>query len=468
MRHQKLIARRGATTRDDLTLVLSCALAARVLVPIVALVAYGGDDYFQRSDSIGYLRLASQLADCARFGSSEEAEIVRTPGYPLFMTLGLLVDRPVAVTIALQILLGALSSCGVYMLARSLADITAGTDSRTVALGAGLFHALDPLSAVHSSLLLSETLFTTLLILHLQLMVRYYQSGALRYANQSALALAAGTLVRPASYYWPFIVAALLLFIRPVPWLVRPPVARVGPALLFLLISIGPPVLWQARNLVQAGYSGYSAIRETNLYSYIGASMEARSTGEPWTTVRARRNDRLNLLEKEHRWTRAERYGYMRRDAMLLIAERPVTYLTVHAAAILETLAPTFSNYVLLYDPDFAGLRLIRRLMGGHYPPPGEFLTALPTYLLVGLACMGQYLLALIGLRRILPTRNGGLILVLAATTYFLLIAGGAAEASSDRFRHPVMPIICLLAGFGASQVWTNRTATQPPASTSA
>ena len=63
MRHQKLkLASPGVSARDDLTIILSCALAARVLVPILALAVYGGDEYLQRSDRVGYLHLASQLA----------------------------------------------------------------------------------------------------------------------------------------------------------------------------------------------------------------------------------------------------------------------------------------------------------------------------------------------------------------------------------------------------------------------
>ena len=83
-------------------------------------------------------------------------EIRRTPGYPLLLTLGVLADRIAAVTIAVQILLGMATVWMVALLARRV--IGAGTgDASRFSLWAAAAYALDPLSILYPSLLLTRT-----------------------------------------------------------------------------------------------------------------------------------------------------------------------------------------------------------------------------------------------------------------------------------------------------------------------
>jgi uncharacterized membrane protein HdeD (DUF308 family) len=63
-----------------------------------------------------------------------------------------------------------------------------------------------------------------------------------------------------------------------------------------------------------------------------------------------------------------------------------------------------------------------------------------------GILLGAYYLLALVGLmsRRF---SSGATALLVATAIYFVLISGGPASLS--RFRHPVMPIVCLFAAAG-------------------
>ena len=195
-----------ATRRRDLLAVLTVALLARLLVPIVATVVHDVGSLLEaHADSPPYLGLAESLTG-GHFTRNGAPEVLRTPGYPLFVALGVFIGHPIGLTILLQVILGSLAAVTVYALAEDTTASLGYRDSRRVALLAGLFYALDPLSIIHSSFVLSETLFTTLLLAHLYILLRYFKTGSLRYVVMSGALAVAAIFVRPAAMYWPFVV----------------------------------------------------------------------------------------------------------------------------------------------------------------------------------------------------------------------------------------------------------------------
>ena len=226
------------TRRHELLLVLLAALFARLLVPIIA-GTFRDISYFSISDdSHQYLQLAESLT-AGSFYRDGAAEVLRTPGYPLLVALGVLAGQPIGLTILLQVVLGGMAAVLVYALAQRLAARLGCRNSRRVALFAGLLYALDPLSVVHSSFLLSETLFTTLLIAHLFVLSRYFDTGLMRHVAMSGILAAACAFVRPSAQYWPFLVVGVLLF-RPAPGTIQRRLARLTPVLVFLLLAFTP------------------------------------------------------------------------------------------------------------------------------------------------------------------------------------------------------------------------------------
>ena len=431
-----------ATRRRDLLAVLTVALLARLLVPIVATMVHDVGSLLEaHADSPPYLRLAELLTG-GHFTRNGVPEILRTPGYPLLVALGVFIGHPIGLTILLQVILGSLAAVTVYALAEDTTTSLGCRDSRRVALSAGLFYALDPLSIIHSSFVLSETLFTTLLLAHLSILLRYFKTGSLRYVVMSGALAVAATFVRPAAMYWPFVVGGVLLFLR-VPNRVGHVFTRLAPAFVFLVITLTPLMLWTARNQHVAGYSQYSAAGDFNLYINLGSAIE----GIEWTTAL----QRADMLAMQNGWTPAERYEFMRREGIRLIVSQPMKHLVVHAKAVLKSLTPGFTMYVRIYHPDYGSESTLERLFGGTALRVPDLLAALPVYFLVGLACAGQYGLALIGLRRGFMARNGLTVLLWASAVYFLLMAGAVGDMATARMRHPAMPAICVLAGLGAS-----------------
>ena len=318
-------------------------------------------------------------------------------------------------------------------------------DAHHVGTWAALFAALDPMLVVYSGVLLSETLFTAVFVVHLYVLLSVLddpRSGMVRPAGAGLLA-AAATFVRPISYFWPFVAAAFLAAAGR-----RQHRSRV--CLAFLVAALLPCVAWQVRNAVQTGYTGFSATSAYNLYYLNAAGTLARIEGVPFDEVRTRLNARVRNLD-----TQAERAGYMRREGLRIVLTNPVTSLGVHlqgAARVL--LDPGATRWRKLYGGQSLGLvaqtfdlgmwSTFMRLWRDHHPTLAILTLVLAPILLAQLAG------AVLGVFRCWSQRTAAVLVLLGVVAYFLAVSGGPLAQS--RFRHPIMPVVCVLMAAGISK----------------
>ncbi|MGH7194426.1 MAG: glycosyltransferase family 39 protein, partial [Candidatus Saccharimonadales bacterium] len=153
--------------RKPILLILGLACVLRLATPLLALAFASETPLFREPDSFGYLDVAKQLASTGRFAIDGKPEIVRTPGYPLLLSIGVLARHVNAVTFGVQIALGCITVWLVFRLGLlCFAD-------RRAALAAAALLACEPLSVLYASKLLSETVFTTLVTLAIWFTARY-------------------------------------------------------------------------------------------------------------------------------------------------------------------------------------------------------------------------------------------------------------------------------------------------------
>src|SRR6266852_7004003 len=134
--------------------ILGVALFVRSFIPIVVHLYSRDITIFHAPDTASYVEPARQLIAHGRFFASDGTpEIIRTPGYPMLLILGLSLDRLELVTIALQILI----SCFTVYLVYRTADLLFETEG--IALLAAALYAVEPLSILYTSILITETLF---------------------------------------------------------------------------------------------------------------------------------------------------------------------------------------------------------------------------------------------------------------------------------------------------------------------
>src|SRR3569623_220625 len=220
--------------------VLALAFGLRYLIPLLGWMFVAPALLVREPDSASYLRAAEELDSAATFGRPGAPDLVRTPGYPLFLIPGLRFNRVDLVTIVLQIGLGCITTLLVYRLGVLIFE------RHDCAIASALLYACEPISALYCSKLLTETLFTALLTLSLERLgcwVRRRQGGNLLAA---AGAQAAAMYVRPIAYVLPCILAFVLVASLWKQWPSRRQL--ITRAATFALLSMAPAWAWQARN----------------------------------------------------------------------------------------------------------------------------------------------------------------------------------------------------------------------------
>ena len=423
---------------------MGIALLLRVLLPVASTIAVGNEGVFLFPDSTGYIRPAEELLRTGRFANDGSPEIMRTPGYPILLAIGILLGKPVLVTIALQVVLSLLTVWLVHRITVLMFE------NENAAAAAALLYALEPLSILYTTLILTETLFASLVAAFFFCLADYFKRRqALGTLILAALALSASVYVRPVSYYLPVLATlallpALLVRFRKIKYALH--------ALVFLAVSLGLVTTWQVRNRVETGYRGFSAISDLNLYLYQGASARAKAEGLPFQEVQRR----LRLFEghpEQSSWTEAQRSAFMRREGVRMILRHPAAYTQIHLGGMVRILFdPGSVDYLKLFQayPRLGGLLaniadrgLASVLFGLLKGNPLVFWLQLLFFVLLA----AYYALALLGLISRSRADVWDKVALVAIIAYFVLISGGPHGYS--RFRHPAMPFLCVLAGHG-------------------
>lgn len=433
----------------NIWLVLGLALFLRTLLPLLGYCYTHDVTIFYTPDTDSYIVPARELIAHHRFFSDGAPEILRTPGYPLLLTAGLLLDRLELVTITLQILLNCFTVFMVYRTACLLFE----REKRAV-IAAGLY-SIDPLSILFASLLSAETLFTAIVMIGVYYLVRYLRRQSLGDLLVSASALAASVYVRPIGYFLPLIIAAELAT-----WALvthgQNKLRVLAPAFAFVIVSVGLAGFWQVRNKVESGYSGFSAIASDNMYFIGAASVLAAQQHVPYYGMRDRlgyQDQRLYIQEhpEQKNWSVAQRINYINRAAEHILLGGSLTYTWIYFDGLLRgTFDPGSTEFLRFFDlyPKEGGLLTVEvdkgiiSTIGSLFANPLLFWSTaimLPL-LLISLSCA---CITLCG-RVIL---DPAILAVSLMTGYYMAIAGGPGDWG--RFRHPAMPIICVLAADG-------------------
>jgi hypothetical protein len=290
---------------------------------------------------------------------------------------------------------------------------------------------------------------------------------------------AAATYIRPVSYFLPGWIAIAMIVASV---LQRREVRRlVLASVVFVATATVPPAAWQVRNAVVAGYNGISSVADINLYYYeAGAVLAAEQTISADEATRQLgfydQEVYLRLHPEQRDMTPVERYPFMRREGLKIIMGHPLTYAFVRfkgtANLVLDPGSLCYARYLDLY-PEFRsyGQRLERggivetakglvdtALFFARHRPLLFWLSAAFGLYLVGVyACL---VVSLVCRRLCLSLAS---VVLLAVVAYFVLMSGAVGNA---RYRHPVMPLVAIFAGYGACHVWGRVRAQRRAAST--
>ncbi len=210
----------------------------------------------------------SLLSDLQFLNESGKAEILRTPGYPMFLAVFKTIFGSSWVEFVI-IAQNALNIFAVLMLYILLYHLSGNNKAAFIG---GCIAAMNIHDIYFACFILSDSLFQSILWISISLFVIFLTSEKKHYLLESMILLMIGIFVRPVGMYLPVClgIGALLYF------LIKQKKQKAFYSLFIILFVCYIPVLmWQFRNRSLTGFSGFSAISSHNLYYYHVAGINA-------------------------------------------------------------------------------------------------------------------------------------------------------------------------------------------------
>lgn len=418
--------------------VIAVAIAARV--GWAAWVAHAHPEAVTSADTPGYLGPARALIEEGRFSLSAQNDtpmFLRTPGYPVLLGAILWVTGSEWSVSPIQAALSAFIVVVVVLAGRWTLGPAGG-------LAAGLLVALDPLQFALSGTILTEMLASLMLAgvvaAAVPVFVRPPDQVGIRHVVVLGALIAAATMVRPTTYYFPAIVVVMLAArFRRIPR--RSMLALVLAFVLPIVVVVGA---WQVRNRRELHSSQVSGTQSVTLYCWHAAEVTARANGV------GMRDARRQLECPPGGWDdlAAVCPSWWACDARRPLADGPswdemgrrgIEILTDHPVESAEVFARGLVREIV--GP---GTDTVRRFL---HVRSSAVLTALLlswNALMWSLAFVG----AVVGLR---SRRRWFWGFVITTVGYVLVISAGAN--SGARFRAPLVPLLALLAALGLRHV---------------
>jgi 4-amino-4-deoxy-L-arabinose transferase-like glycosyltransferase len=428
-----------------IALILGLALLLRCLLVLTWFVLDGDRLALHYPDTATYLAPAHSLLANGTFERDASPEIIRGPGYPLLLSLGLAVGSVEGVTISLQILL---SVATVYLIYRCALTI----DPRMkVALLAATLYAIEPLSVMYCCFLLTETLFTFLLVGFLFFLLRFLRDRATSSLCVAGLLLIASAFVRPVSYYLPIVIGGLLLVTTSRDRRVWQPVAWAAGFFLCCALPLGA---WQLRNWHLTQYPGFSAIVESDLYFYQQAQVIAALEGRSLEDVQTKlgKFDPEVVFQQHPTWqglSPGQLHVQMGVEAKQVIASHPLVYAGLHLRSILTALVTPGSGDVMRLTKSFGGRGQPITSTAGESSVIGRVASGGQVRIVVAVALSAlaavYVMVAICGCFQEIPWRFRWTLLAIGGYFWFV----SCLPQPPARLRHPLMPILCLLAAHG-------------------
>jgi 4-amino-4-deoxy-L-arabinose transferase-like glycosyltransferase len=441
---------------------MRCKLLAILMLAALALrlglltAAFGNPGGVFTPDSYGYVQLADHLRNDWEFRAHEAVlpEIFRTPGYPLFLLIGVPYgEAPMQsagwrVVLLAQVVLDVLLVGLTYLLGKWAVSHRAG-------LAAAAFQAVAPVAIASSCRVLSDSVYAFLLTVALLLFVRHLRGkGHSRTLMACAAVLAVACYVRPVG----LAMAALLLVLL----LIRPHrLLRAGPFALVLVLALLP---WVLRNVFEAGYVGFSSFAGDSAYAFSAPAVLAEAENMSWDEAKehlsGKERQRYRELVDERMESlrelgtiQGEMARWRSRRVRELMFSHPFTSARAHLTGCVGFFLPGGTDVLEVVGATYGGKNTLRVLRSKgpwaaakHYfggNTPAAMLAGVQMALLfaVKLALAVGWCVRQVRLR---PSAVGWVLFAVVAVSALL-----PGVAATPRFRVPVAPVLSVAAGAG-------------------
>jgi len=387
-------------------------------------------------DSTKYIALASSLVNTGRYAEATGQDVIWPPGYPVFVAVASAWSQtsPAAVALAQ---LGLTCAIGIL-----LVTLTSQLANPGAARTAGWLYALSPSAALWALTVMSETLFTALLVASALAWVTALRRRSAAWGWVCGILLGMGALVRPLGLVlvplWCLVTLIGVSRLGRRRWATR----------LGMTIGLGAIVVavpWAARNLIVHGQFTFSGVAGRTFYNFNIAQVKA--TAEH--TTRDLAASQIGASGSEFR------------DSLNVISDYPFAFLYEQAKGVFRTAlgleAGSWARLLGYPEALRGGLGVVSTMLAGDIT--GSLLKVesllsspqtAPILVIAAVAEAHSFVLyaLLIVLLAYGRERAGGIVGVGLGLSVALLMLVPAA-AGQARFRIPAEPFLAFLAASG-------------------
>lgn len=402
-----------------------------------ALWSRSGTAVFYSPDTQSYISGAQSLLDYGIFGAPGAPEIIRTPGYPIFLAAFLALGANWEwFAIIAQAVIAGLTVVITYFTARKIA-------SERAAFWGALLLSISPLVTTYSAALLTEILCAFFISLSCFFMVSFLDGRKISFLCLSSIALTCAVFTRPAVLYAVYLVPGFVFI-----WGIFSKIGvkkAIGVSLLFCLFSLVPVKIWEYRNKAFTGFEGFSAIASMNFYLYNAAATLAHIEGENYY-------EKADAMSKKYPILNGETLNEMGIEGRAIIANNFSAYIPIHIKGMIMMFAiPGGTDLLRTFNFFPYNVGFLGKVVDNFWEAMRELFRSYAFGMIVALSafvCLcATYVLAIFGIAKAFSSNFWASFFLLCVAVYMVLISGGPAAHS--RFRVPITFIIAIFAGIG-------------------
>lgn len=435
------------------------AFAIHILASIFLFHQFGNNViFFENEDAHSYVNLAHSVSQGSGFWREGMPSAVRTPFYPLFLTLIVLLPIPFVPGVLLA--QGLIVSAAVVCLYR----IGKMVFSEQVGILVALLYAIEPYMLMTSNLATTETLFNVIIIFFLYFFFLFYQKKKNIYLIVASILLGCLALTRPVALYVPAVMVLLFFLAK---FFTKETWVSVGKNisifLFFFFLALSP---WMIRQYVVFGTPKITNIDASMLYFRTASLAVAHEEKVSYVEANRIQTERLeksvpdfSMLDVTNNF---KHYDYMMSEGKKLILRNIPVVAKFYTISLIPALTGTGYEYILeeVFHVERNGTRvsyseLLAKGDWQAYKQAIFQIDALQMSLLFGAGIwVLSYLIILWALfRRSVWQEYGFYFLTLFLFTgYFIFFTLGPAIHA--RYRMPTFPFWFLLLAFALDFLW--------------
>jgi 4-amino-4-deoxy-L-arabinose transferase-like glycosyltransferase len=433
---------RSFLKKYPLIFILAFALLVRIIYFICIIIRNPEGIYV--FDSYGYWQIAFNVREYGIFSQSYdlpiEPDYFRTPLYPLFIIMAESLGPEGFSIIALQIILAVLTCYLTYKITMEM------TGFRFISHLAALIIAIDVPSIVMNSLVLTETLFTFLLVTLVYVFIRYLKTGSVKILMLAALLCGSAILCRPIGFFIPALFSFFILF------QFRNELQKlIVHLLVFISVSLLTVSPWLIRNKKAFDHYFLSVIREHNVQNYLAGSVYAELHGRSlpesqsilrWKTFRSFQGD-ANKQPYEYA-------KHIEDDAIKIVLENPGILLKQQAVHFIGFFLKPCRAYIDIQLGNWgSGYNTIPKdypIFKYLFEHNSRLTISVVIFQLIVLLIV--YVTLFFGAIHFIRNRNLIYFMLLILLIFFSAVLT-MPSITESRFRVPVMPFIAIISASG-------------------